>query len=95
MPSESDEVRNCDQHGANRDEENRAGNEVGKYHESKTNDQRYDDPLFPAVYEEAESDGPEQQSPKKRGGIQRPLTRSALTATPDIAQTAFAVAVTV
>jgi hypothetical protein len=94
-PSEPDEVRNCDQHATHHDDENVAGNEVGKNHEGKTHDQRYNGLLFPAVYEEAEADGPEQQPPQKRSGIQCPLTCSALAGTAGFGQTPCALAVTV
>jgi hypothetical protein len=54
--SEPEEVRNCDKHNSDRNEQNWVGYEVGKDHQSQAADQWDNGPLFPAIDEKAKPD---------------------------------------
>jgi hypothetical protein len=54
--SKSEEIRNCDEHDSDRNEQSRVGYEVGKDHQSQATDQWDNSPLFATIDEKAKPD---------------------------------------
>lgn len=54
--SKPQEIRNCDQHNSDRNQQNGVGHEVGKDHQRQATNQWDNSPLFPTIDEKAQPD---------------------------------------
>jgi hypothetical protein len=54
--SKPQEIRNCDEHNSDRNQQNGVGHEVGKDHQRQATNQWDNSPLFPTIDEKAQPD---------------------------------------